>query len=229
MGHDHSSVQADASHTPRAVLWDMDGTLLDSREHHWLAWLETMAAEGRKLAEADFSATFGQRNERVLRQWFGQDFAASEIQRISDSKELHYRALLRSRGARLLPGVEWWLQRLHVDGWQQALATSAPPENVHAALDALHVSPYFSAVVHSDDVSRSKPDPQVFLVAAERLLVPPARCIVVEDAPAGVEAARRAGMRCIGVGPLHATLPADLTAPTLDHLVGNPFDVLLAS
>jgi beta-phosphoglucomutase len=227
MRDDHSSMRADANHIPRAVLWDLDGTLLDSREHHWLAWRETMAAEGRELSEADFSATFGQRNERVLRQWFGPDLPASEIRRISDAKEVRYRELLRSGGACLLPGVERWLERLHADGWQQALATSAPPENVEAALDALHVSPYFGAVVHSDDVSRSKPDPQVFLVAAERLHVPPARCIVVEDAPAGIEAARRARMRCIGVGPLHGILPADLTAPTLDHILGNPFEMLL--
>jgi len=211
----------------RAVLWDLDGTLLDSREQHWLAWRKTMADEGRDLTEEEFSATFGQRNERVLRQWYGPDFPMPEIERISAAKEGHYRELLRADGAQLLPGVERWLRTLHADGWRQALATSAPPENVAAALAVLHVSCYFAAVVHSADVSRGKPHPEVFLTAAARLDVPPARCLVVEDAPAGVEAAQRAGMRCIGIGPLHAALPADLTAPTLDDLPGNPFAGLL--
>jgi HAD superfamily hydrolase (TIGR01509 family) len=205
----------------------MDGTLLDSRKYHWLAWRATMAGEGVELSEAEFAATFGWRNDTILRRWFGAGIAAGEIVRIADNKEAHYRELLRTHGAQLLPGVDHWLKTLHATGWRQALATSAPPANVDAILGALHVGPFFDAIVHADHVTAGKPDPQVFLLAAERLSIAPPRCIVVEDAPAGVEGARRAGMKCIGVGPAHAALPADLTVPALDQLAEGAFAALL--
>ncbi len=212
----------------RAVLWDMDGTLLDSRAYHWLAWRDTMAEEGVALSHAEFALTFGQRNDAVLRRWLGPAVPPAEIQRIADAKEARYRAALRAGGAQLLPGVAGWLAALQRAGWQQALATSAPPENVEAILETLAVGPYFAAIVHADHVTQGKPDPQVFQVAAARLGVPAARCIVVEDAPAGVEAARRARMRCIGVGPAHAELPADIRVAALDLLDEDAFDRLLA-
>jgi beta-phosphoglucomutase len=211
----------------RAVLWDMDGTLLDSRAYHWIAWRDTMAAEGVALSHEEFALTFGQRNDTILRRWFGPDVPPAEMRRIADAKEAHYRAVLRSGGAQLLPGVARWLATLHAAGWRQALATSAPPENVDAILGVLDVGPYFDAIVHADHVTHGKPDPQVFQVAAARLGVPVAACVVVEDAPAGAEAARRAGMRCIGVGPAHGELPADICVAALDMLDEDTFDRLL--
>ncbi len=212
----------------RAILWDMDGTLLDSRAYHWLAWRDTMAGEGVELSHEEFALTFGQRNDAILRRWFGPAISPAEIQRIADAKEAHYRAVLRAGGAQLLPGVARWLAALHAAGWRQALATSAPPENVDAILYVLDVAPYFDAIVHANHVTHGKPDPQVFQVAAARVGVPVERCVVVEDAPAGIEAARRAGMRCIGVGPAHAGLPADLCVGALDLLDEDAFDRLLS-
>lgn len=212
----------------RAVLWDMDGTLLDSRAYHWLAWRDTMAGEGVALSHEEFALTFGQRNDTILRRWFGPAISPAEIQRIADAKEARYRAVLRGGGAQLLPGVARWLAVLHASGWRQALATSAPPENVDAILGVLDVGPYFDAIVHANHVTHGKPDPQVFQVAAAQVGVPAERCVVVEDAPAGVEAARRAGMRCIGVGPAHGELPADIRVASLDLLDEDAFDRLLS-
>jgi len=212
----------------RAVLWDMDGTLLDSRAYHWLAWRDTMAEEGVELSHEEFALTFGQRNDTILRRWFGPAISPAEIQRIADAKEARYRAVLRGGGAQLLPGVARWLAVLHASGWRQALATSAPPENVDAILGVLDVGPYFDAIVHANHVTHGKPDPQVFQVAAAQVGVPAERCVVVEDAPAGVEAARRAGMRCIGVGPAHRELPADIRVASLDLLEEDAFDRLLS-
>jgi beta-phosphoglucomutase len=212
---------------PRAVLWDMDGTLLDSAEYHWLAWREILAGEGFELAHGQFVATFGQRNDTILHDWLGADLPIGEIDRIGAAKEARYRELVRAGGITLLPGVERWLMRLQADGWRQAVASAAPRANVEAIVAALGIAAYFDAISSAEDVQRGKPDPQVFLVAAERVGVPPARCIVIEDAPAGLTGAQRGGMRAIGVRSSHADLQADIVVDTLAELPDDAFERLL--
>jgi beta-phosphoglucomutase len=214
---------------PRAVLWDLDGTLLDSQEYHWLAWRETLAAEGYDLSYEQFVASFGQRNDTILRGFFGPNLLESEVERIGDAKEVSYRHLVRTRGVQFLPGVQHWLTRLHAEGWRQAVASSAPRLNVEAVLGALNIGWCFDATVSAEDVQHGKPDPQVFLVAADKVAVPPERCIVVEDAPAGIEGGRRAGMRTIGVRSSRDTLQADWVVRTLDELPDDAFDRLMAA
>ncbi len=214
---------------PRAILWDMDGTLLDSAEYHWLAWQDSLHAEGYNVTREQFEASFGQRNDTILRGYFGPELTDDEIARIGGDKEARYRNQLRERGIDLLPGVRRWLARLSAKGWRQAIASAAPLANVEAIVAALEIGPFFDAFVSAEDVQRGKPDPQVFLIAAERLAVAPARCVVVEDAPAGLEAARRAGMRAIGVRTTHADLRADIVVDTLDDLPDGGFDRLIDS
>jgi HAD superfamily hydrolase (TIGR01509 family) len=215
-------------HNPlRAVLWDMDGTLLDSAEYHWLAWQEILAGERFELAHHQFVATFGQRNDTILRDWLGADLPIGDIDRIGAAKEARYRELVRAGGITLLPGVEGWLVRLNADGWRQAIASAAPRANVEAIVAALDIAPYFAAISSAEDVQRGKPDPQVFLVAAERVGVPPERCIVIEDAPAGLLGAQRGGMRAIGVRSSHADLQADIVVDTLAELPDDAFERLL--
>ena len=213
--------------TSRAVLWDLDGTLVDSAEYHWLAWREALTAEGHTFDKAFLVATFGQRNDRILRALLGPDASAAEIERIADAKEACYRTLVRKRGIELLPGAELWLKRLRASGWRQALATSAPRANVAAMVEVLGLSEYFGAIVAAEDVQRGKPDPQVFLLAAERIGAPTYRCVVVEDAAAGVEGARNAGMRSIGVGAKHAELGATFAVSSLVELPEDAFEDLL--
>ena len=190
-----------------AVLWDLDGTLVDSAEYHFESWVEAMAAEGRTISRTDFQASFGQRNDRILAQWLGSDVAPAVVSRIADAKEAAYRRIVRERGIDPLPGAAKWLAYLDAQGWQQAVATSAPRLNVDVVLDVLRWSPYFGAIVAGEDVRAGKPDPEVFLTAATRLAMPPAACVVVEDAAAGIEAARRAGMPSIGVAAAAADHP----------------------
>ncbi len=213
--------------TRYAALWDMDGTLVDSSAYHWQSWRETLAAEGYTLTYAQFQASFGQRNDTILRGYFGADLPLSEIDRIGAAKEEHYRALVRAQGITLLPGVHDWLTRLSAQGWRQAIASAAPRRNVETILDVLGIAWCFDALVSAEDVQRGKPDPQVFLVAAERLAVPPECCLVIEDAPAGIAAAHNAGMRAIGVRTSHADLSADLVVDTLAELPAGAFAALL--
>src|SRR5437763_3103134 len=210
----------------RAVLWDVDGTLIDSSEYHWLSWRDALAAENFPVTREQFAATFGQRNDEILRAYFPTR-TPEEIARVGDAKEVRYRELIRARGISLLPGVRRWLDRLRGEGWLQAVASSAPRLNLDAIMSALGLEDYFAAVASAEDVTAGKPDPQVFLAAAHKLGVPPSACVVVEDAPAGTEAARRAGMRSIGVLSSHAELRADVVVRTLEELPRAAFDELL--
>lgn len=212
---------------PRAVLWDMDGTLIDSAEYHWLTWRDALAAEGRRLTYQEFTSFFGQRNDAILRRFIDEAIAADEIARIGDAKEAAYRRMVRERGIEPLPGVRSWLERLRDAGWRQAVASSAPPANIEVLIDVLGVRDCFQAYVSAEEVPHGKPAPDVFVRAAEKLSVPPSRCIVVEDAPAGVEAGRRAGMRTIGIVAMHPGLQADVTTDSMAELPDDTFDRLL--
>jgi len=211
----------------RAVLWDMDGTLVDSAEYHWQAWRDTMSREGFPVTHGQFLATFGQRNDSILRQWLGEKATPVLIQRIGDAKEALYRQHVRQQGISPLPGALEWIHLLHGQGWLQAIASAAPRANVETILDVLHASRCFQAIVSADDVHRGKPDPEVFLIAAAKLGVAPAHCIVVEDALHGIEAARAAGMKSIGISQNGKPLPADVVVRSLDLLNTNAFDNLL--
>src|SRR5512143_1203628 len=182
-----------------AVLWDLDGTLVDSEEYHWRAWKETLDRAGVAISHRDFLASFGQRNDTILAKWLGANADAGKIQQIGNDKEERYRELVRQEGLLPLPGAAEWVERLHREGWRQAIASSAPRSNVETVLDALRMRPWFQAAVSAEDVREGKPAPEVFLPAAARLGAQPHGCVVVEDARAGIEAAQRAGMRSIGV------------------------------
>ena len=212
----------------RAVLWDLDGTLVDSAEFHWLSWRGTMAAEGVSLTYQQFLDSFGQKNDRILPGWLGPGAGADRIRRVGAAKEAEYRRLASVHGLTALPGASSWVRRLHAQGWQQAIASSAPGENVGVMLRALALDGMFEAIVSAEDVTRGKPDPQVFVAAAERLGVPRDRCIVVEDAAVGVQAARSAGMRCIGVSRA-VVLDADVAVSSLLELPSDAFDRLVAA
>ncbi len=210
----------------RAVLWDLDGTLVDSEDFHWKSWQHAMGLERRPVTFDQFKASFGQRNETILRSWLGPAATANDIDRVADAKEIEYRRLAAEHGLTPLPGAAEWLARLQAETWRQAIASSAPRLNVDVMLDVLDLRRYFDAVVSSEDVMVGKPDPQVFLVAASKLGVAAERCVVVEDAAAGIEAARRAGMHSIGVNQT-ATLPADVHVKSLRDLSPDAFSRLV--
>lgn len=209
-----------------AVLWDLDGTLADSRDYHWRAWEEAMRAAGRPITEAEFAASFGQRNDAILSRWLGSAATPERIGDIGDAKEARYRELIAGAKLTPLPGAAEWVRRLHARGWRQAIASSAPRANVDVMLEVLTLRQWFDAIVSAEDVRRGKPDPDVFLTAAAAVGMPPEHCVVVEDAAAGVEAARRGGMRCVGVGD-EAVSRADIHVASLAALPDDAFERLI--
>ena len=183
---------------PYAVIWDVDGTLVDTAELHFAAWARLFDEMGHAFSRDDFAATFGRRNPEIIRFLFRREFTDAEVARIGETKEMYYRTEAE-KGVHLLPGVRELLDDLHTRGVRQAVGSSAPRGNLDLILRITDSERYFDAIVGMEDTTRGKPDPQVFLVAAEKLGVPPSRCVVLEDAVAGVEAAKAGGMKCVAV------------------------------
>lgn len=206
------------SNQVKAVIWDLDGTLINSVDHHWEAWREVMAEENITLSFEDFVADFGKRNDEILRGRINPLMSDAEVARIALLKEEKYRHFIRTKGLTLLGGAENWLRQLKTDGWRQALGTSAPRGNIDAVFDVLDIEKFFDAVMSSEQVKAGKPEPDVFLAAAEKMNVAPENCVVVEDAPAGTEAARRAGMKSVGVLTTHDELKADWVFNSLEDM-----------
>ena len=213
--------------TVRAVLWDMDGTLVDSEELHWRSFRETLAVEGIHITREQFLATFGRRNDAALPRWLGPNSSAERVARISKSKDALFRDMVRAEGISAMPGVTRWLEQLQSDGWRQAVASSAPRLNVDLVLEVLKLRDPFQSIVSGEDVKRGKPDPEVFLTAASRLGAYSEQCVVVEDAAAGINGARCAGMRSIGVSRRREALPADIIVESLEMLKPDAFEKLV--
>ena len=135
-------------------------------------WRDTAAAEGIALTYRAVPRSFGKKNDLILRGWLGTDANAERIQRVGDAKEAEYRRLARDEGLEPLPGAAEWVARLHAAGWKQAIASSAPRANVEVVMAALGFEPLIDAIVAAEDVTHSKPAPDVFLEAARRLGVP---------------------------------------------------------
>lgn len=182
-----------------AIIWDVDGTLVDTAEQHFRAWTKLAAEIDKPFTRADFAATFGMRNPEILRQLFFPDATDARCAELGARKEDLYRASVREKGVQLLPGVAALLAAFAKAGWPQAVGSSAPPGNIELLLGITKTAHYFSALVTGDDVTRGKPHPEVFLTAAAKLGAEPARCVVFEDAVAGVEAAKAGDMKCVAV------------------------------
>lgn len=187
-----------ATQMPNAVIWDVDGTLVDTAELHFQAWLALAQSRGWPFSRADFAATFGRRNPEIIHQLFGKEFTPDDIASIGEEKEELYRNEA-IRGVELLPGVENLLNIFRHSKIPQGVGSSAPRKNIEMILQSTQTSDYFAAMIGMEDTSHGKPHPEVFLNAAAKLNVAPEQCVVFEDAVAGVEAAKNGGMKCVAV------------------------------
>ncbi len=212
-----------------AAIWDMDGVLVDTGQAHYQSWVEALAKHNVPLSYEQFNATFGMNNTSILKLWLGVDTPQSDIDQVGDEKEILFRQLVAAEGIQPLPGVRSLLERLQKAGFRQAVASSAPQANIDVVLDTTGLRPFFDAVVSASRLP-GKPDPAVYREAAARLGVAPAGCVVVEDAVAGVEGARRAGMRCIAVTNTNSAASlaaADLVVDSLEKVSAETFSRLL--
>ena len=185
------------SDTIQAVIWDLDGVIIDSADEHRRAWQRLAKEEGLTMTDADFWATFGKRNDDIIALLWG-DMPAERVKALADRKEMYFREFIRETAAPL-PGSMELMRALHEAGFAQALASSTPIENIDLISEILHLKQYLTVIVSGETVPRGKPAPDIFLKAAEGLHKPPEVCVVIEDAVAGVQAAHNAGMRCIAV------------------------------
>lgn len=209
----------------RAVIWDLDGVLADTAEVHFRAWVTALAEWEIPLDRATFDRVFGMNNRDTLTDLLGRPPEPRELATITGRKE-HLFRLEASRLARPMPGALDLLAEMGASGWLQALASSAPQANINLLVDKLGIRNWLTAILSGEDLPTGKPDPTLFLETAGVLQVPPERCIVVEDAPAGVEAARSAGMRCIAVATTRsraALTVADLLFDDLTQVTTDAF------
>ena len=206
------------------VLWDMDGVLVDSGDFHFQAWTELLPEYGIEFSYELHQETFGRNNASILSLLFGEKLTPELLSEVSDRKEEQFRAAIRGH-AQPLPGVRTWLERLRAEGARQGIASSAPVANIDTLTGELGLRGYFDAIVSGEDMP-GKPDPTLFLQVARQLGVSPESCVVVEDAIAGVEAAKRAGMKCIAVtttNEAQALSAADIVVDRLDALPAGAF------
>lgn len=197
------------------VVFDMDGVLVDSADAHFRSWQLLASENGRVVTRAEFDATFGQQNRDLVPRFFGP-VAPERLIELADRKEAIYRDLVR-RDPPIVPGARELIAALHREGVALAVGSSGPRANIELILEALGVAGVPIAVVSGDDVTRGKPDPQVFELACRRIDLPPQRCVVIEDAPVGVAAAKAAGAACVGIAIHHSAeaLAADLVVERL--------------
>lgn len=186
-----------------AVLFDWDGVIIDSSRQHEESWERFAQEERRPLPEGHFKAGFGKKNEWIIPNLLQWATNPVEVRRISLRKEALYREIIREKGLQALPGVHTFLERLRDAGIPNCIGSSSHRENITVVLEVLGFKGLFGGMVTSEDVTHGKPHPDVFLKAAAKTGVPPARCIVFEDAFAGIEAGLAGGMKVVGVATTH--------------------------
>ncbi len=216
----------------KAVIFDMDGVLVDSYHAHFESWKILAAETGCEYSRENFVAGFGRTSREVLaEQWPPEILKQRSIAGLDRRKEEIFRGLIAADFP-AMPGAADLIKALFDAGWLLAVGSSGPPENVAQVLASLGVRRFVRECVTGADVTRGKPDPQVFLIAAERLGVLPSRCVVIEDAPAGIAAAKAAGMACVGLVSTGRTLEeladADLVVLALTELDAAVLERLLS-
>lgn len=193
----------------KAFIFDMDGTIVDNMAYHTRSWITFFERRGMAIdADEFFRTTAGRQGKEIIRTHLGNELEDDAVKTLNLEKESVYRELYGPH-RKTVAGFDDLIALARTTGIKLAVATAAPVGNIEFTLDGLDLRRHFDAVVGAADVARGKPHPDGFLLAAERLGVAPDACIVFEDAPLGVEAARNAGMRCV---VLTTTLPADAFA-----------------
>jgi beta-phosphoglucomutase family hydrolase len=215
--------------TSKALIWDLDGVIADTAPFHFLAWQRVAQDRGITLTETDFRQTFGKRNPEIIAEKFGPDIPSQDIESLATKKEELFRRIAK-QSIKPFPGVLNLILALRAAAWKMAIASSTPAENIRLIVQSLDIAGLFDTIVADKDVSRGKPEPDGFLLAADRLAVAPANCVVIEDAIAGVQAAKNAGMKCIAVTNTHSAerlWEADRVVDSLEAISVETLEALI--
>jgi HAD superfamily hydrolase (TIGR01509 family) len=217
-----------SDHDACLAIFDHDGVLVDSLENHTQAWFELGRRTGLRFTPEFIHETFGMTNPSIFRKLLGDSITPDEIARYSDLKEVCYRDVARGR-IRLMDGVRDLLDALTARGVKLAIGSSGVRANLELTVRECGLGGRFAAIASLEDITRGKPDPQVFLVAASKAGVRPARSVVFEDAPVGIQAARAAGMFAVGLTTTHPAraLAQAAADEVVDNLVGYEVDRLV--
>ena len=186
----------------RALIFDMDGVIVDNDEFHILAWAKFAEKYGKQAGREEVKSWFGNTNRMILLGLFHKDLTQEEVHSLSREKEDIYRAMYEET-IKPLEGLKDFLQRISTEKYAIAVATSAPAENVEFVLGKTGLKEFFPVITDDTMISHGKPDPEIFLKTAGKLGVAASDCIVFEDSLHGIEAARRAGMKVIALATTH--------------------------
>jgi HAD superfamily hydrolase (TIGR01509 family) len=187
----------------KAVLWDMDGVISDSYSFHFAAWQEIFAKRSVEFTKEDFTGLFGSSNDFIIGSVMGKQLSERDVKRVVREKEDAFRRAATGR-VKPFPGVVALLNALKKGNFKLGLVSSAPMENIDLGLSELDLAGTFNCIVSRQDVSESKPSPQIYLLAAEKLQTAPGDCVMIENSPLGVKAAKAAGMKCLAVTNTHS-------------------------
>lgn len=201
----------------KTVLWDMDGVIADSNSLHFAAWQETFAKRGITFPKEDFTKLFGTRNDFIIHSVMGEEFPERDVKIMIQEKEESFRRKARGN-IKPFPGAIRLLNIIKKGNFKLGLVSSAPKENIDLVIGELNLEGIFDCIVSGHEVSESKPSPQIHLLAAERLKVAPDDCVVIEDSPLGVKAARTAGMKCLGITNTHPRQELEEADKVVDSL-----------
>ncbi len=186
----------------KAILWDMDGVIADSYHLHFAAWQETLAKKGIQITKQDFNKLFGATNDFIISTVIGRELRERDIESIVKEKEENFRRKATGN-VKPFPGVIKLLNAIKNGSFKLGLVSSTPKENIDLVLSDLDLKDIFDCVVSGPEVSESKPSPEIYNVAAKKLEAIPNDCVVIEDSPLGVKAAKAAGMRCLAITNTH--------------------------
>ena len=207
---------------PAAIIFDMDGVLVDSNPFHFRKWMDFFRAHGIPVDEQELpKIIMGPSNDDILRRFLGNDLTRERLDELCEELEEDFRKEIGPH-ARAFPGVRRFIEECQAQGVAMGVASAAIAKNVNFLVAALGLQDYFGALLTANEITHPKPHPEIYLKAAAKLGVNPAACAVFEDSFVGVEAAKRAGMKCVAIAStfsaedLHHQAHADLIVSSFD-------------
>lgn len=210
-----------------AIIFDMDGVIVDNHPFHMKAWLQFFADHGIPMNEQEYKQQInGRPLADIIPKYFGKHYTPEMSGQLGEEKEAAYREIYKDYIAPT-PGLVDFLEILEEQNIPKAIATSAPPANVAFTLEYTGLKKYFPVITDDSMITQGKPHPEVYLKSAEQLHMPPHRCIVFEDAILGIQSGKNAGMKVVGVATTHPREELENTDYLIDNFEGLSLEELL--